>query len=85
MINEPPRAFVGMKDKAPEGTPLFRSGWKSGCETGFKVAGSTHFKFVHHFEFNPDYIENDEYNEAWHLGFDYCRWRISSWQRRGGA
>ncbi|PIR39249.1 MAG: hypothetical protein COV35_01665 [Alphaproteobacteria bacterium CG11_big_fil_rev_8_21_14_0_20_39_49] len=84
MINEPPSIFAGMENKAPDGTPTFRTGWKSGCETGLKVSGNTHYKIVHSFEFDPEKIENDEYNEAWYLGFDHCRWHVSSWQRRGG-
>jgi hypothetical protein len=85
MINEPPRLYSGMSGKAPEGTPLFRKAWQEGCETGLKVSGNTHYKFVHKFHFDANYIENDEYNEGWYLGFDYCRWRVSSWQRKGGA
>lgn len=84
-FNEPPRLFAGMKDKAPEGTPLFRTAWQDGCETGLKVSGNTHYKFVHKFRFDASMIENDEYNESWYLGFDYCRWHVSSWQRRAGA
>ena len=85
MMNEPPRLFAGMEGKAPDGTPLFRTAWKNGCETGLKVSGNTHYKLVHKFIFDANYIENDEYNEAWYLGFDYCRWHVGSWQRRAGA
>ncbi len=81
-INQPPRMFAGMIDNAPQGTPMFKEGWKSGCETGLKVAGNTHYKFVHKFDFNPAYIEIDEYNEAWYLGFDHCRWYVAAWQRK---
>jgi hypothetical protein len=84
VINEPPRIFAGMKDKSPDGTPLFKNAWKAGCETGLKIAGNTHYKFVHKFKFDANYIENDEYNEAWYLGFDHCRWHVGSWQRKGG-
>jgi hypothetical protein len=85
MINEPPRLFAGMEGKAPEGTEIFQTGWQSGCETGLKISGNTHYKFVHKFDFDPEYIENDEYVESWYLGFDYCRWHVGSWQRKAGA
>ncbi len=72
----------GMQDGAPEGTPQFRMGWRDGCQTGFHVSGDTHYKFLNSFTFKADFIEDDEYNEAWYMGFNHCRWYIASWQRR---
>lgn len=72
----------GFKDFAPEGTPTFRMGWRDGCQTGFHVTGDTHYKFVNNFQFKADFIEDDDYNEAWHMAFNHCRVYIASWQRR---
>jgi len=72
----------GMQNNAPEGTPLFKMGWKDGCQTGFKVSGDTHYKWVNSFAFKADFIEDSDYNEAWYMGFNHCRWYIASWQRR---
>ena len=72
----------GFQDFAPEGTPTFRMGWRDGCQTGFKVSGDTHYKWINSFAFKPDFIEDDAYNEAWHMAFNHCRFYIASWQRR---
>ena len=71
--------FVGF---APEGTPSFRLGWRDCCTTGFSTSGNTHYKFFNDFTFQADFIEDDQYNEAWHMSFNHCRFYIASWQRR---
>lgn len=72
----------GMTDGAPNGTPTFRSGWKDGCESGFTVMPSGHMKIFHNFTFNAHNIVNQEYFDAWFLGFNHCRWYGNAWYRQ---
>ncbi len=71
---KPMGMYRGMEDGAPKGTPVFRSGWKSGCESGMAAMGSLQYKLVHGFDYNPEMLNNNEYHNAWRLGFRYCRW-----------
>jgi len=70
-----------MKDGAPEGTPQFRAGWKDGCGSGQAAYGTLHYKAAGGFDYNPDYLNNNEYHAAWRIGFRHCRWYTSEWTR----
>jgi len=75
----PPRMYEGMVDGAPEGTPVFRTGFKDGCESGMSAYGSLDYKAKHEFRHDPELAINDEYHSAWLLGFRHCRWYTASW------
>lgn len=78
---EPYGMYRGMVENAPQGTETFRHGWKTGCNTGLSALGSLHYKATYKFEYDHTLIDNNEYHNAWRLGFRYCRWYISQWTR----
>ncbi|MCE3232151.1 MAG: hypothetical protein K0R98_408 [Rickettsiaceae bacterium] len=77
----PVNVYKGMTDGAPEGTPAFREGWKAGCESGIAAIGSLHYKATHSFTYDETRLDDDEYHNAWRMGFRHCRWYTGEWQR----
>ena len=71
--------YRGMKGDSPDGTPSFKTGWKDGCESGTAAYGSLHHKATHDYRYDPNMLADDEYHEAWKIGFRHCRWYTSSW------
>ena len=70
---------AGLLDRAPAGSPGFRYGWKEGCRSGLAAYGSLHYKLAYKFSYDVAALDDDEYQQAWELGFRHCRWYISSW------
>lgn len=70
---------AGMVEGAPPGTPGFRYGWKHGCESGLAAYGSLHYKATYDFTYDSAALADDEYQQAWELGFRHCRWYASTW------
>jgi hypothetical protein len=73
---------IGMRDGAPEGTEVFRDGWKDGCHSGLAATGHLQYKFSYDYTYNEKMLDNDEYHNAWRLGFRHCRWYVSQWYRQ---
>ncbi len=79
--NKPRGIDRGMIDGAPDGTPIFRSGWKDGCESGISAVGSLQYKAANGFSYDATMLSSNEYHNAWRLGFRYCRWYTAQWLR----
>lgn len=73
--------YRGMSEGSPDGTPAFRSGWKAGCESGLSANGTLYYKTMHNFAYDPRMLNDDEYHNAWRLGFRHCRWYVAEWTR----
>jgi len=71
--------YNGMINQAPEGSDVFRKAWKDGCHSGLSAYGSTWYKIMYQYRYDSRYINNDEYHDAWKIGFRHCRWYIDSW------
>tara|TARA_B100001564_G_scaffold347324_1_gene347958 strand:+ start:666 stop:905 length:240 start_codon:yes stop_codon:yes gene_type:complete len=74
--------YNGMVDGAPKGTPVFRAGWKAGCDSGVAAYGSLHYKATYDYQYDPNQLNNNEYHAAWRLGFRHCRWYTAEWVRQ---
>lgn len=68
-----------IKGSAPEGSETFQSGWSDGCTTGLAAYGSLHYKASYDFTYNDNMLDNDEYHNAWRIGFRHCRWYVATW------
>lgn len=69
----------GLLDDAPSGSPGFRYGWKEGCKSGLAAYGTLHYKLAYEYSYDAAALDDDEYQQAWELGFRHCRWYVSSW------
>jgi hypothetical protein len=74
--------YRGMQNEAPAGTETFRDGWKDGCHSGLAATGSLQYKFAYDYTYDEKMIDNDEYHNAWRLGFRHCRWYVAQWHRQ---
>lgn len=70
---------AGLVNDAPAGSLAFRYGWKEGCESGLAAYGSLHYKVTYDYSYDTQALGDDEYQNAWELGFRHCRWYVSSW------
>lgn len=71
--------------EAPEGgPPEYTQGWKDGCESGLAAYGSTHYRVSGH-KYKMDYkmVDNQDYYQAWHDSYTYCRWYVWNFNRPG--
>ena len=73
--------YRGMEGNAPAGTEIFRTAWNDGCTSGMAAYGSLHYKLVYDYTYDNEMLNNEEYHNAWRLGFRHCRWYIASWDR----
>ncbi len=71
----------GMYNGAPEGSESFRSGWKAGCDSGMAAYGPLQYKYRYSYTYDENMLDNEEYHNAWRLGFRHCRWYVGSWTR----
>lgn len=80
MISPIPYSITaGMPKGAPEGSPGFSYGWKHGCVSGMAAYGPMHHKVAYKYTYDTLLVNNDEYHDAWELGFRHYRWYINSW------
>jgi hypothetical protein len=77
-----PRPF-GMEMEGPkDASPIFKQGWKDGCETGLAAYGSDHYRNLgYKFKQDISQINNTEYYMAWQNSYRYCRWYIWNYNR----
>jgi hypothetical protein len=65
--------LYGTDIKIPDGTPIFKEGFRDGCETVLNSRGNTFYRTRYDgFRFNPDYIRNSEYKFAVSRGYGFC-------------
>ncbi len=64
-ISQPAGIFRGMRDGAPEGTEIFRAGWKDGCETGIAANTNDFYKLFAKIKQNPKYMKEEVYRRVW--------------------
>lgn len=69
----------GLVDGAPEGTPAFRYGWKDGCESGLAAYGTLLYKAAYSYKYDSASLQDNEYHNAWEMGFRHCRWYVNTW------
>jgi len=71
----------GNGNEIPEGSEMFRAGWKDGCESGYSAYGNTRYMAGYGFEQDPEKAKNPEYYRAWKDAFVYCRWYVYNWSK----
>jgi len=63
----------GTDIKIPEGTPIFKEGFRDGCETVLNSRGNSFYRSRYDgFRYNPEYIKNSEYKFAVSRGYGFC-------------
>lgn len=77
-----PRPY-GMEMEGPkDASPIFKQGWKDGCETGLAAYGADHYRGLgYKFRQDVTQINNVEYYMAWQNSYRYCRWYIWNFNR----
>ncbi len=71
--------------KVPEGTPVFKQGYRDGCSTLFYARGNAFYRWKHKYRYNPKMHHNPEYRFGYKRGLSYCFNTIvpgvTSWDR----
>lgn len=65
-----PFAFLGIPD--PDGTPIFKKGFKNGCEAIISNRGTELFRHRYPYQFDVDLIDNPEYQFGFARGWSNC-------------
>jgi hypothetical protein len=74
----------GMGEVDPNAPPIYKQGWRDGCETGMWVYGGDNYRYLG-YKFKQDYsmINNEDYYSAWQDSYLYCRWYIWNYVKGG--
>ena len=64
--------FSGLSYKIPEGTTAFKKGYKDGCSSILYARGSTLFRTLNDYQFDPKMIGNPEYRFGHSRGQSWC-------------
>lgn len=76
---------MGAGFKVPDGTPVFKQGYKDGCSTLFYARGNGYYRSKHKYHYNPKMHHNSEYRFGYKRGMSYCFNTIvpgvTSWDR----
>ena len=65
--------FMGMNYKIPDGTPIFKQGYRDGCENGIYTRANVLYRGKYHgFKYTPSLIDNPEYKFGYGRGYGYC-------------
>ncbi len=71
--------------EVPEGTPVFKQGYRDGCSTLFYARGNAFYRWKHEYRYNPKMHQNPEYRFGYKRGMSYCFNTIvpgvTSWDR----
>ncbi len=72
----------------PDGTPLFKKGFRDGCSTAFYSRGNVYYRTKYGYRVDPILFRNGEYRFGHQRGYGYCFTLIaggagpnSSWDR----
>ena len=71
-----------MLTQGPEGTNLFKKGWRDGCETGISVTSNYFQRHFYSFKQDPELAKDKEYYTAWKSSFWYCSRYVMQYLRR---
>lgn len=64
--------FSGLSYKIPEGTTAFKKGYKDGCSSILYARGSTLYRTLNDYSFDPKMIGNPEYRFGHSRGQSWC-------------
>lgn len=68
-----------------DGTPLYKMGFKDGCDTGLTMFGNDAVRLMNKAEIKTEMMSNKTYANAWKLGNRYCQMYMSQMQMEGWA
>jgi hypothetical protein len=64
--------FAWTNIKVPEGTPVFKQGFKDGCSSSTYARGNSIYRMRYGFKFDPKLISNSEYRFGHQRGYTFC-------------
>jgi len=64
--------YVPFEEDIP-GSPEWKLGWKHGCESGYVTYGHVIYRVIYKFYQDYKMLSNQDYNVAWHEGYNTCR------------
>ncbi len=71
--------------KVPEGTPVFKRGYRDGCATMLHARGNGFYRWKHKYNYNPKMHHHPEYRFGYKRGMSFCFNSITpgvtSWDR----
>jgi hypothetical protein len=64
--------FMFTNFKVPDGSPNFQEGYRDGCSTVLYARGTVFYRNRYGFKFNPNKINDPEYNFGHQRGYSWC-------------
>lgn len=68
--------------QGPEGPPLFKQGWRDGCETGISATSNLYQKYFYKFKQDSTLARDPVYYTGWKNGFSYCQRYVFQYLKR---
>jgi len=68
--------------EGPPGPPLFKEGWRAGCETGMAATANHLQKFFYRFKQDWELAQKPEYYAGWKVGWTYCQRYLFQYLKR---
>ena len=68
--------FGSLSVKVPDGTPVFKQGFKDGCESVLYARGNQLYRHRYSYKYDPKMIDNTEYRFGRNRGYNFCFFEV---------